>query len=234
MSDPRLDNLDVAAAEYVLGVGDVAAREAATARLETDTVFERAVEAWIQRLGPLAENAAPIAPPDVWPAIERETGAMPVDYPPIAANDNRLGFWRAWAIAASAVAALAAAGLMFLMMRPSLAPPHQMLATLRTADGAADVVVSFNTGSRDLVLTPVGAMPPPGKTPHLWLKEKNGAMRWLGPVDMAHPRRTILSRAMAKDAEGAMDVMVSLEPASLTAMTRPSGPIVAHGAFRLV
>jgi anti-sigma-K factor RskA len=231
MTDPRDDDLDLDAAEYVLAIGP--ARGEAEARLASDPAFAAAVEAWTRRLYPLADEIAPVACPDVWARVVVATTAQVHTLAPRAANDNRMGFWRTWAVSASGVAALALVGLMMVSMRPAAPPPHQMLATLRTHDGAADVVVAFNTGSRDLILTPIGGMPPPGKTPQLWMRMKDGGMKRFGTVDMAHPHRAHLSPEMAHAAEGAVDVMVSLENTG-EQMTRPTGPIVARGAFALV
>ncbi len=231
MAEPRDEDLDLEAAEYVLGLGD--ARAECAARIDNDPVFAAAVEAWTWRLCPLAEDVPAIAAADLWPRIDRATTATVTGLTPRPANDNRLGFWRAWAAGASGLAAAAVIGLMVVMARPVAPPPHQMLATLRTHDGAADIVVAFNTGSRDLILTPIGGMPPPGKTPQLWMKMKDGGMKPLGPVDMGHPHRHRLSPEMAQATEGAVDLMVSLENTG-DVMTRPTGPIVARGSFALV
>jgi anti-sigma-K factor RskA len=238
MSAAPDDDTELAAAEYVLGLTSADARRAAQARVRTDVAFSRAVDGWEQRLHGLTDEVAPVEPRAiVWTSIEHRVASPTVVAmtPKIAKDDRRLGFWRGWAVGASALAAASIAGVVVMMAARAAAPaPHQMLATLRTGDGAADIVVAYNTGSRDLILTPIGGMPPPGRMPHLWLKRKDGGMEEMGPIDMAHPRRAHLSQAMGAKTEGALNLMVSLESADAGRLTRPTGPIVARGTFALV
>jgi anti-sigma-K factor RskA len=55
---------------YALGVLAGTERATAERRIERDQAFANLVEAWEERLGPLAEETAPVAPPPhVWGRI---------------------------------------------------------------------------------------------------------------------------------------------------------------------
>lgn len=238
MSDPRDEARDLNAAEHVLGVEDAAARMASRTRLLDDPAFAADVAAWEVRLGPLAEDAPAEAPgAHVWTRIEQATGgnviaALPRPKP---AEPNRgVGFWRGWAMAASAVAAAALVGV-FMLTSPAVAPPqHHMVAKVMGMDGKPDVVVSYTTGTKNLMLTPVGDMPPKGMTPRMWLMRKDGSMMLVGDVDMAHPERKELDPGMADEVAHAKGVMISLEESNRQPGRKPSGPMVAKGMFSLV
>ncbi|MBS0295946.1 MAG: anti-sigma factor [Proteobacteria bacterium] len=240
MSDPRDEARDLNAAEHVLGVEDADARAASQARLRNDPAFAADVEAWEARLGPLAEDAPAEAPgAHVWTRIEQATGdnviaALPRPAAKPVASGKGVNFWRGWAMAASAVAAAALVGV-FMLTTPKMAPaPHHMVAKVMGMDGKPDVVVSYTTGTKNLMLTPVGDMPPKGMTPRMWLMRKDGSVMLVGDVDMAHPERKQLNPAMADEVAHAKGVMISLEEAGRQPGRKPSGPMVAKGMFSLV
>ncbi len=232
MSDEPDITEDRTAAEYVLGVLDASARRAAEARLASDPAFAAEVEYWQGRLSALTEQVAAVDPPKTaWPLIERATGGNVTAFPtkPPEPADRRVKFWRTWAIGASAVAAASLLTVVGLVERPS---PHMMTAAVKVADsGAPDMVVSFDPKSQDLILTPVGGKPPEGRVPHLWLMKRDGSMQLIGPLSMDHPDRRHITDDEMKRAHGTMGVGISLEPAGLKPGAKPTGPIVAQGAF---
>ena len=59
----KLEGDDLLAAEYALGVLDGDVRAAVQARLVQDVVFAARVDAWNDKLAPLAESLEPTAPP---------------------------------------------------------------------------------------------------------------------------------------------------------------------------
>ena len=95
------------AGEYVLGTLDDAEHARFERQAETDPEARRLAAFWRDRLGPLDEVAAPIAPPaSVWAAIEK---ALP-DGPVLSANDNELramrlsrNGWRGFALLAASL-----------------------------------------------------------------------------------------------------------------------------------
>lgn len=106
------------AGEYVLGTLDARTAAAVRAALGGDHDLRAAVEAWEDRLVPLASAVPQEAPPpDLWSRIE--AGLDPAPGPLAQASAlaqetagrmrRALGVWRAWAIGASAAAAALAA-----------------------------------------------------------------------------------------------------------------------------
>jgi anti-sigma-K factor RskA len=66
------DDGDLRYAQYVLGVLDAATRTALERDLATNSAAAAAVGRWRRYLGPLAEEAAPEAPPEqLWQRILR-------------------------------------------------------------------------------------------------------------------------------------------------------------------
>jgi anti-sigma-K factor RskA len=237
MSDPRDEARDLNAAEHALGVLDAEGRAAAQARLLTDPVYAAEVEVWEGRFDALTEDVAPVEPPvQVWTRIEQVTGGNVTALPPPkpAAPTKAAGAWRVWGAGAVGLAAAGIAAMVFLSPTPQIAEPHHMVAKVMAMDGHPDVVVSYTTGTKDLMLTPVGAMPPKGMTPRMWLMRKDGTVRLVGDVDMARPERKKLNAEMAHEMEGAAGVMISMESSGQKPGLRPTGPMVAKGMFSLV
>ena len=58
----ELDEIEVLAAEYVLGTLDLEARRRAEARLASDRAFARLVEDWTRRLAPLSDASMSSTP----------------------------------------------------------------------------------------------------------------------------------------------------------------------------
>ena len=54
---------DLLAAEYVLGVLDASARRSVEARIDNERAFARMVHGWQQKLAPLDDEYATVAPP---------------------------------------------------------------------------------------------------------------------------------------------------------------------------
>src|SRR5262249_5756924 len=108
------------AAEYVLGVLSAAERRAVQAQIARDPALRAEVEYWEQRLGPLATEIEPHAPPPrLWTKIEAA----------LAADASRrslwqsLPFWRWAAIGSAAVAAASVAAFVYFARVPSANAP---------------------------------------------------------------------------------------------------------------
>lgn len=71
MTEPDDDDLDLLAAQYALGVLDLAERREEEARRRGEPALDAAVVRWEARLAPHVEAFPPVAPPDsLWPRIE--------------------------------------------------------------------------------------------------------------------------------------------------------------------
>lgn len=221
------EDLDLAAAEYVLGTLDRAERAAFLARLAREPEAVDAVAAWRDRLAPLL-IAVPEAVPDdgVWTAIERRIAQ------PAAANDNRVGWWRGAAIAASLIAIVSSGAL---VLRPAAAPvavaaqakpdPVAAMAALSPNGGTPAMLVSYHPATRRMEIVPIAMPPGDGHSHELWLIGADGKPRSMGvlagrgrhfmPADMATGPKLVLA--------------VSVEPMGGSPTGVPTGPVVLSG-----
>ena len=83
--------LDALAAEYVMGTLDQTERSAVAARRGRDANLEAAIRAWEQRLAPLNDLVAPVAPPAaVWQKIQSQLGTASVPPSFVPATDTNV------------------------------------------------------------------------------------------------------------------------------------------------
>lgn len=222
---PRDD--DLLAAEHALDLLDPAERRAAEGRMARDPAFAAEVQAWSERLAPLAEEAAPAEPPpELWARIARGLdGAEPNG----AAPPPALRFWKGLALGASGLAVASLAAVALLLARP--ATPVAEVATLLTPEGGTAVVVAFDERTGALLVTPGPGLRTQGHTPHLWLVNPGGGVRLVGAIDPARAATHSLPRALARQAGVANGLALSLEQPGTTPRDRPSGAVIASGDF---
>ena len=220
--DPRLREL--LAGEYALGLLPRRARQRFERLLAGDAALQRLVAAWQERLAPLDDTAAPVAPPpEVWQAIERRIGGAAPQAAPRLRLLDRLPFWRGWAVAATA---LAAALLIYVAVeRPAPAPA--VVAVLTDQAGAPAWIATRAAGG---AVTVAALTPQPVDTAHafeLWAVA-GAAPRPLGLLapEPDHPLRLALADLPPS---GAL-LAVSLEPAGGSPTGQPTGPVLYKGA----
>lgn len=230
---PELSDLDALAAEHALGVLSAQARAQAEARMAQDPAFARAVEAWRLRLAPLADTAAPVAPPaGLWAAVDR---ALP-------ANDNaavrrRLRFWRGATVGSLGLAAASLAVAMVLARRPPTilqppAPAPILNASLMSpSDGDQPMfVAAYDPARRALIVTSL--MKPGADQAHvhqLWIIPADGKPHSLGMIAPGASKAMPMPKAMAPMFTPGAAIVASLEPPGGSPTHRPSGPIAATG-----
>lgn len=211
---------DALAGEYVLGTLDAhEAREVAQA-MATDPELRALVEAWEERLAPLSALALPEAPPPgLWERIERAMdGARPASVPPVA---RASGFWRFWAMGASAVAAGLA---VFLVVRPVPQPPL-MTVLLTQQDQPAWLVEADGGALRLAALNPQPV--PSDRVMQLWaLPQGATAPTSLGLIRT--PERYSVTPTTIRPEPG-MLIEITLEPPGGSPTGRPTGPILFIG-----
>src|SRR5450432_3873314 len=111
---PELTEAEAFAAEHALGVLGSAERRQAEARMAADPAFAAQVEAWRDRLVPMADTLVAVSPPHaLWLRIERSLGA----------NDNTasakgLRLWRGATVGSLTLAAASMAAAVLLTNRP--------------------------------------------------------------------------------------------------------------------
>jgi anti-sigma-K factor RskA len=222
------------AAEFVLGLVQGDARADLARRVASDPVFAGHVAFWEARLGPIAEDVAPVdVPPHVWEKISQELGRVvtaPRAAPVPAAKPglwNSLPFWRGLSLATTS---LAAAGIAAVMLAPKPPVAPAMVAMLSLDDGRSGFMASVDRGTGRMMLMPALQSDAPADHVHeLWLIPSDGTPRSLGtfeakgPVAMAMPAD--LSHRMVPDGV----LAISVEPMGGSPTGLPTGPVVAKG-----
>ena len=225
---------DLSAAEFALGTLDPGERAALAARRQREPELDAAIRAWEARLSPLAEAAPPIEPPhDYLPAIQAR---LRVTSPPTSGAEDavarlqaRLARWRAGAVAASAVAAMLAIGIL-VRVSTEVAAPHEFVAVLQKSADAPAFAISVNIDTREFTVRPVAASAPVGKSYELWIIDARlGPPRSLGVIDP--DKLTRANRLSPYDPAVVTDATyaVTVEPPGGSPDGKPSGPPVFVG-----
>jgi anti-sigma-K factor RskA len=212
-------DLDLLAAEYVLGtLGTDEARRAEELMVQ-DAAFRASVQAWERRLAPLASLVPPREPPsDLWSRIEASTTAKSM---PSAAGPAPREPWRrqlaAWRVATVGSLALAAAIAAFAVLREPARPTP--VAVLAAPDsGPVFIAEAVPDG---LQLHPAGAVQvAAGKDLELW-EPPAGSTRpqSLGVLPAA-------GRTITAPLPPGTQLLVSLEPQGGSPTGQPTGPVI--------
>jgi anti-sigma-K factor RskA len=209
---PEVNDPDLLAAEYVLGVlsGEDAARVAA------DPAMAAPIAAWQARLAPLARTLDPVVPPAaLWARIDAATRSAE-----IIPLFRRLGVWRGLTAASLAIAAALA---IVLVSRPM--GPQPVVAALAPLSGPGVAFFARIDTKGDLIVVPVSpAAVPAGRDLELWALAEGAARPVSLGVLPASGARVVAARLPA----GAQ-VLVSLEPAGGSPTGQPTGPVLYGG-----
>lgn len=226
---------DLMAAEYVLGTQSARVRARFARLLRSDADLASRVDAWQERLLPLAYKVQPVAPPaSVWNGIEHRLGFR---RQPVAASASwweSLAFWRAMsAVASASTVALA----LLLVLRPALPPgaPNVMVSLHGEVQGGNSVprvVIVDRKNTRELVVNTVRPWRDPNAPPsvlELWVIA-DGKPRSLGVI--ANGGESILalpeSHRQLVMARGSR-LAVSMEPPGGSPTGLPTGKVVCAG-----
>jgi anti-sigma-K factor RskA len=221
------EDIDMLAAEYVLGTLDAAERSAVAARRQREPALAAAIDAWERRMSPLNELVPPVDPPPV--LLDRimqrldgpETGGADV-----IALRRRLALWRRAAIAASAVAAalVAVIGVREAQWRDV---PQSYVGVFQKDDVSPAFLLTIDIEKRQLTVRPVAAKPVPGRSYQLWIaSDRLGTSpRSLGVIndqEFGEVRRVLAS--YEPDLLQKATFGVSLEPAGGSPTGVPTSP----------
>ena len=153
--------VDALAGELALRVLSPDEERAARAREASDPAFAAEVEVWNEHLAGFIAEIPPVQPSArVWPRVE--AGIVPV-----AANDNRAGFWRTWAVGSTGLLAASLVAVALLATRPTPAPIVNTaptggvtrVATIAMTDGGTPVVaLAYDSATGNLFIAPTDAM----------------------------------------------------------------------------
>jgi anti-sigma-K factor RskA len=247
MSDDQ--NLDLLAAEYVLGSLEDEERREAERLLASDAAFADSVAAWQQRLTPLVAHVAPAPPPpDLWQRIEANIAPTARVVP----FRLRVRVWQA----ATGGALTLAAGLAAVMLLPHRerpdqpdrkdvaeqsqilsaspirradssevrAPVRSRMAMLSPMAGGPPALMAKTDKDGGLVVWPTGSLAvPDDKDLELWaLPQGETRPRSLG---LLPPSGTTVTTALAPNTQ----LLVSLEPKGGSPTGQPTGPMLYGG-----
>lgn len=206
------DDDDLLAAEYVLGVLDLADRTTAEVRLKSDPGFTARVMAWETRLSDLNDSFAAVPLPDLMPKIE----ARLFPQAPKAARSwwADLRLWSGVAVASVALVAYLA-----------LTPPKPELTATLTVDQSALQYAAVIAAGRLTITRVSGDVPDAAHAHELWIIVGNDPPVSLGVIPAGG--ETI---SLPGAAAGAV-LAVTLEPPGGSPTGKPTGPIVAKGAL---
>ncbi len=225
------------AGELALRVLSPEEERAARSREAADPAFAAEVEVWNEHLAAFVAEIPSVEPSArVWPRVEAGIA-------PLAANDNRAGFWKMWALGSTGLLAASLAAVAVLLARPEPASVVQIapaggvtrVATIAMTEGGTPVVaLAYDTATGKLFVAPTNAMRTTEAVPHLWLVKPDGAgVQLIGAIDGSAASHHQLTDVLATAAGQAVAVAVSMEaPGHAPAPDKPDGPVVATGELQ--
>jgi anti-sigma-K factor RskA len=240
MTDPgnlSPEDRQALAGEYALGLLDGEELRAAETLHASDPEFRGEVARWSGRLSPLLEDVAERAPaPALWSRIEQALPA-PEGRDNVVQLKRRMGLWRGYSLAATALAAGLA---LVLVTRPETAPPppiappvaSPMVATLSGDASGAKLVATWEPGSRSLIVAATAApLASPGHAHQLWMIPEGGSPHPMGMMPAKGPMHMVVPAEMASGLHEGVTLAVSVEPEGGSPTGLPTGPVVAAGAL---
>jgi len=239
--------LDMLAADYVMGLLDSVAEAAADERLETDESFQRAVNGWRKRLGDFDISAPPVTPTaQLWQRIVQSTKADRAAVVPAGMRGatrgatlwHNLRFWRVTGLigtAAALIFAFIAIGSITTSKHlrrdlVALAQRKPVYVAVLVSDATREVgavVNAFANGRVELI--PLKTIDvPQGRTLQVWTLWD----RAVGPKPVG---LTGQSRAIDLNLDELPETVanqlfeITLEPEGGSPTGRPTGPILFKG-----
>lgn len=238
--DPE-DRDDLRYAEYVLGVLDADARAEIEREVESDSLAAAEVARWQKRLLPLAEDVAPVPPPDyVWARVRGVLGFAALEprttpAPHASSPWRNVTLWRWISLGAGAVAAACIALLVVLPRSPS-APPTSPIAyitaRIEQENGLPGWTATLDTSRARLVLVPAAPNTiPPDRVPELWLIPPGGKPIAVGVLATNEATTFTLGPSLLAHANATSLLAVSIEPPGGSPTGQPTGPVIGKGAL---
>lgn len=220
---------EILAAEYAVGVLDLAERVHVRRLIAEDAEFAELVAKWEDRLSPLDNDVAPVAPP----ASVRSTVAAR-----LFGETRKTGWWHSltlWRpLALAAIALLVVSGLFNIQ---ELTQPPQAGATLvvslESPDSPVRFVALYQQDGNSMRGSALAGSPGAGKDFELWYVPEDGSnplslgvLPDSGPVTIDLP-----PDIAARFAEGAT-LAISVEPDGGSPTGTATGPVVAAGSAK--
>lgn len=233
------ETLHALAGEYVLGTLRGAARRRFEALMRADAQVAAVVHRWEARMTPLADEVAPVEPPQrVWRAIEARldaTGAAPrgarVPSGEKGSFWNSLPFWRTVGALAGGVATVLLGFFLYLSTGPRGEPVFVAVLEETVPNGPVRTVISMHSPDLLRVRMVKPWSDTGGRSLELWVVPAEGPPRSLGTVPNAPGDTMIEITAVDPRVRGAAAMALSLEPQGGSKSGAPTGPIVAKGVI---
>jgi anti-sigma-K factor RskA len=229
------EELDILAAEYVLGSMAGAQRTEFEQRIERDARAKAAVAKWADRLAPLSGALSyPPVPDALWRRIESQIRPGARAPRPQRASQG----WRTfigprnrtlvWGGLGALAAALVVMVLVFSPRTAMIQPPAQLLAHAQFLGeaGAPRYRVQVAADGASIYAAPDGPAPPPDRVHELWVLEPGGTPHSLGLLRPDRPVLLDTPEGVAPFLAAGAIVAISLEPAGGSPLDRPSGPVL--------
>ncbi len=230
------EEIDLLAAEYVLGTLHRDERTLLMSTLANDPEARAAVAAWETRLAPLSAALDEVAPPpELWSRIESALpstrpfavveGGLGEEGPAVPALRRSLARWR---VATVATGALAAGLAIFiadrvLIQHPAVQPSY--VAVVNRGGDLPALVVRVDLASGAVFVRPVAAEAPSGKSLELWYIGADKPPKSMGLIGSDEIRMPLPAGMNLDKASFA----VTVEPNGGSPTGEPTGPIVYSG-----
>ena len=230
------EDIDMLAAEYVLGTLDPDMRRIVDERRSHEDDLNAAIADWEKRLSPLNAHYRDEMPSrDLFPAIRAHIAriegarAQADNIVEIDLLKRKLARWRIGTFASGALAA----SLMVAVLVSDFTNPvqdRQFVAVFHRDDTQPAFVMSIDLDTRAVIIRPVSATLPEGKTYQLWIAsdQLGPAPKSLGLLENASAPTTRslgeFDPALLRNATFG----ISLEPEGGSPTGRPTGPAI-HG-----
>jgi anti-sigma-K factor RskA len=224
---PGGEDGDARIAEYVLGTLSGEERAAFEAELARDESLRRAVAVWSERLQPLADSVAPVAPPLALRdrVLTRIGGAE-------RAERFSIVRWLAWTFGASAIGAAVAVALVFLFTpKPGEFSGFAMLHEQTDSDNV--VVFLVDKDRQNIVMLANAQTAGAGKDYELWVLPPGKDPVSLGVLKAGERIERPIDEMRAALVQPGTTLAVSLEPAGGSTSGAPTGPVLFTGVFHL-
>jgi anti-sigma-K factor RskA len=228
-SDPPEDDMEMLAAEVVLGLLTVAQLPHVVALRQGSTRFDNAVNQWELRLLPLAEAIAPVQPPArIWPAIAAAIAPAPQ---PAGIWENAR-FWRNFGFGTALLGTGLVVALIAVLSRTM--PPAAPLATATLVSQHEGVFVATaqrNSAGIQLLVSPAGVVIPAGKSAELWLITPGNKPAALGLLASGRTVAVTIPAAQLAGNIAMAELAVSIEPPGGSPTGQATGPIISAARF---
>ncbi|OLP59268.1 hypothetical protein BJF93_05125 [Xaviernesmea oryzae] len=221
---------ELVAGEYVLGILSLDDRRKVEARMATDRRFAATVRRWQTNLSGLDDAYQPVTPPrHLRRKIERRAFGAPRPASARPSLWNSLVFWRGFAFASLAVAAVLGgmAALSGQAARPLLAPT--LSAEMTVTGTGVDLIAAYHAASGRLLVRPVAARNEGAKSLELWLVEGGHAPRSLGVLPETGEGGLVVPADLRRSLSAGAILAVSIEPPGGSPTGKATGPIIAQG-----